>query len=91
VTPEFFSGLLQAHPIFPTSTTPIYSNAAFQVVGYVVEALAGKDFQTVLKDDIINPLRLGHTFYTTPSTKLGVIPTTQGEYYWNFQMGDETP
>jgi CubicO group peptidase (beta-lactamase class C family) len=88
---EFFNGLLQGHPIFPTSTTPIYSNAAFQVIGYVVEALSGENFQTVLEKAIIYPLKLTHTFYTTPSTKLGVIPSTQGEYYWNFAMGDETP
>ncbi|KAJ5619849.1 hypothetical protein N7510_003833 [Penicillium lagena] len=88
---QFFNGLLQGHPIFPTSTTPIYSNAAFQVLGYVVEALSGENFQTVLEKDIINPLKLTHTFYTTPSTKLGVIPRTQGEFCWNFAMGDEIP
>ncbi|KAJ5674717.1 uncharacterized protein N7477_004651 [Penicillium maclennaniae] len=28
----------------PTSSTPIYSNAAFQILGYVVEALTSRDF-----------------------------------------------
>lgn len=91
MTTEFFNGFLQGHPIFPTSTTPIYSNAAFQVIGYVVEALSHESFQTVLEKRIINPLKLTRTFYNTPSTKLGIIPSTKGEYYWHFVMGDETP
>ncbi|KAJ6131351.1 hypothetical protein N7523_001811 [Penicillium sp. IBT 18751x] len=88
---QFFNGLLQAHPVFPTSSTPIYSNAAFQILGYVVEALTSRDFDNVLEKDIIKPLNLTHTFYNTPSTKLGVIPISQGEYWWDFNIGEEGP
>ncbi|KAJ5176050.1 uncharacterized protein N7482_001927, partial [Penicillium canariense] len=89
---QFFDGLLQSHPIVPTSSTPIYSNAAFQILGYVVEVLAGgKDFAKTLEKNIIRPLGLAHTFYNTPSPSLGVIPTYQGEYWWDFDMGEEAP
>ncbi|KAJ6087265.1 hypothetical protein N7467_006179 [Penicillium canescens] len=88
---QFFNGLLQAHPIVPTSSTPIYSNAGFQILGYVLEAIAGKDFEKVLKKDLIKPLNLTHTFYNTPSTSLGVIPISQGEYWWDFNIGEEAP
>ncbi|CAI7613454.1 unnamed protein product [Penicillium manginii] len=88
---EFFDGLLQAHPIVPTSATPIYSNAAFQILGYVVETLAGEGFEKVLEKEIIKKLNLTHTFYNTPRTSLGVIPIPQGEFWWNFNLGDEGP
>ncbi|KAJ5368601.1 uncharacterized protein N7496_008361 [Penicillium cataractarum] len=89
---QFFDGMLQSHPIVPTSSTPIYSNAAFQVLGYVVEALAnGKDFEKVMKEKITKPLNMAHTFYTTPNSSLGVIPSYQGEYWWDFDIGEEAP
>ena len=88
---EFFHGLLQTHPIFPTSSRPVYSNAAFQILGYVVEALGGKDFAKVLEKDLIKPLNLTHTFYDTPSSSLGVIPNSQGKYWWDFDIGEEAP
>ncbi|GLI78573.1 hypothetical protein PoHVEF18_006891 [Penicillium ochrochloron] len=89
---QFFDGLFQSHPIVPPSTTPIYSNAAFQILGYVVEALAGgEDFEKVLKDKITKPLNMAHTFYTTPDSSLGVIPSYQGKYWWDFDIGEEAP
>ncbi|KAJ5238421.1 hypothetical protein N7468_003040 [Penicillium chermesinum] len=88
---QFFTGLFQAHPIVSVSSTPIYSNAAFQILGYLVEAFSSWDFEDVLKRDIIDPLGLSHTFYTPPDTAIGVIPAPQGEYWWNFAFGDEGP
>jgi CubicO group peptidase (beta-lactamase class C family) len=88
---EFFKGIVQRHPIVPTSSTPIYSNAAFQILGYVVEAMAGDNYTKVLSDNVLKPLNLSRTFYDTPDSSLGVIPKTGGQEYWNFAMGDETP
>lgn len=75
----------------PTSSTPIYSNAAFQILGYALEAITGRSYQDVLRQDLLEPLHLTRTFYDTPDISLGVIPMAQGEKYWNFAMGDETP
>lgn len=84
--------MVEAHPIVPTSSTPIYSNAAFQVLGYVVEALAGgEDFEKILEAKIIKPLGMSHTFYTSPNASLGVIPDYEGEYWWDFDIGEEAP
>ncbi|KAJ5504779.1 hypothetical protein N7463_007653 [Penicillium fimorum] len=88
---EFFKGLVQSRPIFPTSSTPVYSNAAFQILGYALEAMTGKDFQNVLAYDVLKPLNLSRTFYNTPDISLGVVPDSDGQKYWNFAMGDETP
>lgn len=89
--PEFFTGLLQSHPIVPTSSTPIYSNAAYQLLGYAVEAMAGTDYQDFLSRKVLSPLGMTRTFYNTPNMSLGVIPNSGGQQWWNFAMGDETP
>lgn len=88
---EFFNGILESHPTVPTSSTPVYSNAAFQILGYALEAIAGQDFQNILCENLIRPLGLTRTFYDTPNTRLGVIPEYLGEFFWNFELGDEAP
>lgn len=88
---EFFKGLLQSHPIVPTSSTPIYSNAAYQVLAYALEEMTGQGYQDLLNKDLLGPLNLTRTFYNTPDISLGVIPSSGGQQYWNFAMGDETP
>lgn len=88
---EFFDGLIKRHPIFPISATPIYSNAAFQILGYALESLSNDTFENVFEDQILEALNLSHTFYTRPSPSLGVIPGGQGETFWNMDMGDENP
>lgn len=88
---EFFNGLLQSHPTVPTSSTPIYSNAAYQILAYALEAMTGQTYQDILEKDLLKPLNLTRTFYSTPDISLGVIPSSGGQQYWNFAMGDETP
>lgn len=87
----FFHGIVNSHPVVPTSSTPIYSNAAFQILGYALETMTDRKFDTILENNLIKPLGLTRTFSKTPDPKLGVIPDYMGEYFWNFQFGDETP
>ncbi|KAJ5112335.1 hypothetical protein N7532_000380 [Penicillium argentinense] len=89
----FFAGLLERHPIVPVSSTPIYSNAAFQILGYALEALTNDTFENVFQNKLLQPLNLKHTFYTTPNSSLGVIPNAngQGANFWNMDLGDEGP
>lgn len=57
-----------------------------------MEAIAGgEDFEKILKEKISKPLNMVHTFYTTPEPSLGVIPSYQGEYWWDFDIGEEAP
>lgn len=88
---EFFNGLLKAHPAAPTSSTPIYSNAAFQVLAYALETLSGQAYPDLLIDKIIKPLGLTQSFYNKPSISLGVIPSNPSDSGWELPMGDETP
>lgn len=88
---EFFQGLIRRHPIVPTSSTPVYSNAAFQILAYALEEMTGESFATLLQEDLVIPLGMNATFYTAPDMSLGVIPIQDGEHWWTFDMGDEGP
>ncbi|EPS28756.1 hypothetical protein PDE_03702 [Penicillium oxalicum 114-2] len=88
---QFFQGLIRRHPIVPTSSTPVYSNAAFQILAYALEGMTGESFATLLQEDLVIPLGMNATFYTAPDMSLGVIPIQDGEHWWTFDMGDEGP
>jgi len=89
---EFFSGYLQQHPVFSPATTPVYSNSAFQILGYALEKITGKSYVDLLNDDIIQPLKLTGTSYSQPKdSSRGVIPGTPESSGWSFDIGDEGP
>lgn len=79
---------MSGHPIVPTGSTPVYSNTAFRIVGYVIEALTGQSYQSVLSRDLIEPLGLDGFSYSAPKSSEGIVPSEQ---YWAFSARDETP
>lgn len=87
---EFFNALLKAHPAFPTSHSPAYSNIAFQILAYAFEAITGNNnFGSAMHDRIFAPLGMNGSSFTVPnSTAHGVIPggdaTTTS---WNRDLG----
>ncbi|PYH85462.1 beta-lactamase/transpeptidase-like protein [Aspergillus uvarum CBS 121591] len=87
----FFDGFLKRHPIVPTVTTLVYSNAAFQIIGYALEAMTGQSYQTVLSQDLIRPLNLTRSSYNKPADRLGIIPGDVETTWWAYSLGDETP
>ncbi|KAF7717343.1 Beta-lactamase domain-containing protein [Penicillium ucsense] len=88
---QFFKGLIQRHPVVATSSTPVYSNAAFQILAYALEAMTGESFERLLHEDIVVPLGLEATSYSKPDMPVGLIPTQDGEHWWSFDLGDEGP
>ncbi|MFJ7071946.1 serine hydrolase domain-containing protein [Streptomyces sp. NPDC098781] len=58
----------------PRTTKPggayTYSNTNFVVAGMLIEKLTGHSVATEYRDRIIEPLRLGDTFYVHPGTKI---------------------
>jgi CubicO group peptidase (beta-lactamase class C family) len=100
VNTAFFDGFAKKHPVYAPSTSPIYSNVAYQILAYALEGITGQPFERMLDCDIINKLNLTHTSLKTPrNSSFGVIPnsitpsslsseTTSG---WNQQLGDEGP
>ncbi|CAG8980825.1 hypothetical protein HYALB_00003753 [Hymenoscyphus albidus] len=89
---KFFENIVKRHPVFPTSTTPIYSNIAFQILGYVLENITGKSFKESLTRSLIFKLKLNGTTYNKPKgNKNGVIPTTGFETMWDLDSPDFVP
>ncbi|KAL2012232.1 hypothetical protein VTN00DRAFT_4950 [Thermoascus crustaceus] len=87
----FFKGLLKSHPVVPTSSTPIYSNAAFQVLAYALEGITNQTYRSLLSKTIIEPLNLSRSSYSKPPDEYGIIPGDATTSWWNVSFGDETP
>ncbi|KAI1271287.1 beta-lactamase/transpeptidase-like protein [Xylaria sp. FL0933] len=88
---QLFAGLAIVPPSFQPSHTPAYSNLAYQLLAYALEAITRRDFAQMLEDDVLLRLGLNHTYYLrAPPQKLGVIPPGN-EQGWNFSLGESSP
>ncbi|KAK5715298.1 hypothetical protein LTR17_016814 [Elasticomyces elasticus] len=65
----FFSHMQQEPRVYLPDTTPVYSNAAFQVLAFALEWSLGGSFEHALRRSLIKPLGLGTTdFLANAST-----------------------
>jgi CubicO group peptidase (beta-lactamase class C family) len=89
----FFSDIALEHPVVAPFSTPIYSNAAFQILSYVLEAITSNPFSTSFNNQLIRPLNLNATTYSLPSTNpsSSVIPINATASWYNADILDETP
>lgn len=79
-------------PTFPAEQAPAYSNVAYILLAYALEEISGKDWLSLLTDNILEPLGLENTYYTTPNdTSNGVIPGNISTVGWTNRLGDEGP
>ncbi|KKK21307.1 hypothetical protein P175DRAFT_0478861 [Aspergillus ochraceoroseus IBT 24754] len=88
---DLLSGFSKSHPVFPSSYSPAYSNAAFQILSYALERITGTSFEDLLSETLIKPLNLTRSSYSAPDTQYGVIPGTEESSYWSFDVGEATP
>ena len=89
---DFFRSLLEHHPIFHASTTPAYSNTAFQLLAYALETITNKPYSQMLSDDIFKPLNMTHSSYSQPAnTTFAVIPFNESASDWSFDLGTDSP
>jgi len=77
-------------PSFPTGVTPAYSDLGFVFLGQIAEKITGKDFKTLVKDAVLAPLNLTHTFVSVPDDALGIIPGNRFKTSWGFEMAEES-
>ncbi|KAL2139044.1 hypothetical protein VTI28DRAFT_5855 [Corynascus sepedonium] len=88
---EFFKGLLRAYPSFAPFATPAYTNTGYQILAYALESIKGKSFETLMKESVLRPLGLNHTYFQKAPAEVGIIPGTTKEANWDYQLGDENP
>lgn len=86
---QLFVGLGKLPPSFPTSSTPAYSDISFALLGYVAERFTGKSFKTLVRDSVLTPLNLTHTFTSAPDDSLGIIPGNRHSTSWAFELAEE--
>jgi CubicO group peptidase (beta-lactamase class C family) len=60
------------------------------LLSYVAERITGKDFKTLVKETVLEPLNLKHTFVEAPEDSLGIIPGTSRATSWGFQLAEES-
>ncbi|KAL0940306.1 uncharacterized protein CTRU02_203069 [Colletotrichum truncatum] len=58
--------LLQQNPATGTWTTPVYSNEAFQLLGWAYENITGETMEQGFNSAIVKPLGLSRTFWNPP-------------------------
>jgi CubicO group peptidase (beta-lactamase class C family) len=87
---EYFQGLPKRPPVFSPYTTPVYSNTAYRILGYVLEAISGTSYEDTLRRSVLEPLDMNRTTASIPSnSSWGVIPP--GDSLWSEDLGDEVP
>ncbi|KAI0977035.1 putative penicillin-binding protein [Xylaria arbuscula] len=88
---ELLQGIIQRHPVFATWTTPVYSNIAFTILGYVLEAMGSASYSSILQSKILEPLGLIHTSATRPPKKGSWVVPTGNDSGFHINYGDGTP
>jgi len=79
--------ILATHPVSAASTTPNYSNMAFQILSYAIESMTGESFPDLVTSQLIKPLNLKRTFLTNPGNDTNAV-IYDG---WDLDFGDEAP
>ncbi|TVY91986.1 Beta-lactamase-like protein, partial [Lachnellula willkommii] len=88
---QFFNILQRFDPAFAPYGTAAYSNIAYQILSYALEAITGKGFEQMLDESIITRLGLQSTFYNAPYESVGIIPGTVKSTNWYYSLGEENP
>lgn len=92
---EFFEIFTQRPPIYLPATTPVYSNVAFQILAYALEAIVGQSFPAIFDQTMQQDLGLTRTALAIPTndtfTAHGIIPLSLELSGWTVDGGDENP
>jgi CubicO group peptidase (beta-lactamase class C family) len=79
-------------PRSPPFWTPIYSNAAFQILAYALENMTGQAFPSLLTSQILKPLDMTSTFASTPaSSNKSIIPINASISWYSLDTRDSAP
>lgn len=85
---ESIRAFLQEAPVEAAFATPIYSNGAYQLLTYALEAITNKTMPDMIQDDVFCPLNMEDSSYALEDSTRGVIPGSIQDSLWNFSLGD---
>ncbi|KAK4040428.1 beta-lactamase/transpeptidase-like protein [Parachaetomium inaequale] len=86
---ELLAGMLTSHAQAPPQSRPVYSNIAYTLLAYALEAATGKNYTTQLHDLLTAPLNMPSTIATPGNDSLAVIPPVDNT--WGSDYGDNAP
>jgi CubicO group peptidase (beta-lactamase class C family) len=61
---ELFGKLKYMEPREPLRTLFLYNNMMYCATGYLIELLSGQSWESFIRDRILKPLEMTHTYYT---------------------------
>lgn len=78
---------VQEPPAVLPFRTPVYSNGAYQLLGYALENITGRSIEDLIEKDVFSALGMENSSYSLKNGTAGVIPinATAG---WNIPQGD---
>jgi len=86
---DLLDSLKKAKPVFAPNQKSTYSNVAFEVLGLVLENVAGVNYSTYLQQAVFAPLDMSLSSVAKPSDEHAVLP--YGNHFWDVEMGTHAP
>ncbi|KIN07557.1 hypothetical protein OIDMADRAFT_22431 [Oidiodendron maius Zn] len=86
-TSEVIAMAAQRPKVFEVNDRSTYSNAAFALLGIILERATGKNYSEIISSSILEPLGMNHTSTAKPKDSMGVIP--YGANDWGQELGAE--
>lgn len=81
--------MLESYPIARPAERPVYSNIAFTLLMYAVEARTGNNYTELLETYVSKPLGLTNTVVSPGDDDKAVIPPVDNS--WGSNYADNTP
>ena len=85
---DLLAAINSISPVFPSYTSPSYSNLAYALLGMVVEAATNNTFENVVQENIFDVVEMASSSFNGPVESFwtkGFVP--RGEPTWNLTAG----
>ncbi|KAK6385452.1 hypothetical protein LTR65_009146 [Meristemomyces frigidus] len=89
---EYLRGLTAEHPVFKPFTSPVYSNAGFELLEFALQNITGRSSESVVQADLFDKLNMTHSSYNVPTDYSdAVLPLGADASGFDATLGNETP
>lgn len=86
---DLLDNLKTRQPIYAPNFKSTYSNVAFELLGIVIEEVAGMNYSDYIRQSIFEPLGMSFSSLEKPSDEHAVLPV--GYNYWDDEEGIQAP
>jgi CubicO group peptidase (beta-lactamase class C family) len=82
---EYLDALKARHPVYAPYRAPVYSNAAYALLGYTLERLTGRTYTDIIQKDIFVSLGMENSSIDAPRPDEMLILV--GDSQWDLDDG----